>query len=49
MTTVRYQAVWESGYTCRWTTDLAKQIPYHEITLNPDDAIGRNRQPASLI
>ena len=35
---MRYQAIWESGYTYRWTADLAKQIPYHEITLNPDDA-----------
>jgi arsenite oxidase large subunit len=38
VTTVRYQAVWQSGYTYRWTTDLAKQVPYHEITLNPKDA-----------
>lgn len=38
LTTVRYQAVWQSGYTYRWTTDLAKQVPYHEITINPDDA-----------
>src|SRR5918996_1162821 len=38
VTTVRYQAVWQSGYTYRWTTDLAKQVPYHEITLNPEDA-----------
>jgi len=38
VTTVRYQAVWQSGYTYRWTTDLAKQVPYHEITVNPQDA-----------
>jgi anaerobic selenocysteine-containing dehydrogenase len=38
VTTVRYQAIWQSGYTYRWTTDLAKQVPYHEITVNPKDA-----------
>jgi arsenite oxidase large subunit len=38
VTTVRYQAIWQSGYTYRWTTDLAKQVPYHEITINPNDA-----------
>jgi len=38
VTTVRYQAIWQSGYTYRWTTDLAKQVPYHEITINPEDA-----------
>jgi arsenite oxidase large subunit len=38
LTTVRYQAIWQSGYTYRWTTDLAKQVPYHEITVNPKDA-----------
>jgi arsenite oxidase large subunit len=38
VTTVRYQAIWQSGYTYRWTTELAKQIPYHEITINPEDA-----------
>lgn len=38
LTTVRYQAIWQSGYTYRWTTDLAKQVPYQEITVNPKDA-----------
>jgi arsenite oxidase large subunit len=38
VTTVRYQAIWQSGYTYRWTTDLAKQVPFHEITVNPQDA-----------
>lgn len=38
LTTVRYQAIWQSGYTYRWTTDLAKQVPFHEITINPEDA-----------
>jgi arsenite oxidase large subunit len=38
VTTVRYQAIWQSGYTYRWTTDLAKQVPYQEITVNPKDA-----------
>src|ERR671919_2318140 len=38
VTTVRYQAVWQSGYTYRWTTELAKQVPYHEVTINPEDA-----------
>jgi predicted molibdopterin-dependent oxidoreductase YjgC len=35
---VRYQAVWQSGYTYRWTTELAKQVPFNEITINPKDA-----------
>jgi anaerobic selenocysteine-containing dehydrogenase len=38
VTTVRYQAVWQSGYTYRWTTDLAKQVRFQEITVHPDDA-----------
>jgi anaerobic selenocysteine-containing dehydrogenase len=38
VTTVRYQAIWQSGYTYRWTHDLAKQVPYNEITVNPQDA-----------
>src|ERR671910_388176 len=38
VTTIRYQAVWQSGYTYRWTTELAKQVPYHEVTINPQDA-----------
>lgn len=38
VTTVRYQHVWQSGYTYRWTTDLARQLPYPEITINPNDA-----------
>src|ERR687892_116257 len=38
VTTVRYQAVWQSGYTYRWTTELAKQVPFHEVTINPEDA-----------
>ena len=38
LTTVRYQAVWQSGYTYRWTTELAKQVLYNEITVNPEDA-----------
>jgi arsenite oxidase large subunit len=38
VTTVRYQAVWQSGYTYRWTTELAKQVPYNEVTINPQDA-----------
>jgi arsenite oxidase large subunit len=40
VTTVRYQAVWQSGYTYRWTTELAKQVPFNEITINPEDAEG---------
>jgi anaerobic selenocysteine-containing dehydrogenase len=39
VTTVRYQAVWQSGYTYRWTTELAKQVPFNEITINPRDAL----------
>jgi len=38
LTTVRYQAIWQSGYTYRWTHDLASQVPFHEITVNPQDA-----------
>jgi anaerobic selenocysteine-containing dehydrogenase len=38
VTTIRYQAVWQSGYTYRWTTELAKQVPFNEITINPQDA-----------
>jgi arsenite oxidase large subunit len=38
VTTVRYQAVWQSGYTYRWTTELATQVPYNEVTINPQDA-----------
>src|ERR687897_1608891 len=38
VTTVRYQAVWQSGYTYRWTTELAKQVPFNEVTINPEDA-----------
>lgn len=38
VTTVRYQAVWQSGYTYRWTHDLAKQVPFNEVTIHPDDA-----------
>jgi arsenite oxidase large subunit len=38
VTTIRYQAVWQSGYTYRWTTELAKQVPFNEITINPEDA-----------
>src|ERR671911_850384 len=38
VTTIRYQAVWQSGYTYRWTTELAKQVPFNEITINPRDA-----------
>jgi arsenite oxidase large subunit len=38
VTTIRYQAVWQSGYTYRWTTELAKQVPYNEITISPQDA-----------
>jgi arsenite oxidase large subunit len=38
VTTIRYQAVWQSGYTYRWTTELAKQVPFNEVTINPEDA-----------
>jgi arsenite oxidase large subunit len=38
VTTVRYQAVWQSGYTYRWTTDLATRQAYNEVTLSPEDA-----------
>jgi arsenite oxidase large subunit len=38
LTTVRYQAIWQSGYTYRWTKDLAQQVAYNEVTINPKDA-----------
>jgi hypothetical protein len=38
VTTVRYQRAWQSGYTYRWTTDLAKQLLSPEVTVHRDDA-----------
>jgi arsenite oxidase large subunit len=38
-TTVRYQTVWQSGYTYRFTHDLASHsIPFMEFMVNPRDA-----------
>ena len=39
VTTVRYQTVWQSGYTYRYLKDLAEHsIPFMEFIVNPDDA-----------
>ena len=39
LTTVRYQTVWQSGYTYRWLKQLPKSsIPYVEIVVHPKDA-----------
>jgi arsenite oxidase large subunit len=39
VTTVRYQTVWQSGYTFRYLTDLAAHSqPYMEFVLHPQDA-----------
>jgi arsenite oxidase large subunit len=38
-TTIRYQTVWQSGYTYRWTHDLASHsVPFMEFMVNPRDA-----------
>jgi arsenite oxidase large subunit len=39
VTTIRYQTVWQSGYTYRWTHDLANSsVPFMEFLVNPKDA-----------
>jgi len=39
VTTVRYQVIWQSGYTFRYLTDLAAHaLPYMEFVVHPDDA-----------
>jgi arsenite oxidase large subunit len=39
VTTVRYQTIWQSGYTFRWLTDLASHSqPFMEFVVNPGDA-----------
>jgi arsenite oxidase large subunit len=39
VTTIRYQTVWQSGYTYRYLTDLAAHsIPFMEFVVNPADA-----------
>jgi arsenite oxidase large subunit len=39
ITTIRYQTVWQSGYTFRYLTDLAAHSqPYMEFVVHPDDA-----------
>jgi arsenite oxidase large subunit len=39
VTTVRYQTIWQSGYTYRWTHALANaSVPYMEFVVNPVDA-----------
>ncbi|HEX4679014.1 MAG TPA: molybdopterin-dependent oxidoreductase [Gaiellaceae bacterium] len=38
-TTVRYQTVWQSGYTYRWLKQLPQRsVPYMEFMVNPKDA-----------
>ncbi|MFL5842069.1 MAG: molybdopterin oxidoreductase family protein, partial [Thermoleophilaceae bacterium] len=39
LTTIRYQTMWQSGYTYRWTHDLANHsTPFQEFMVNPKDA-----------
>ncbi|MDB5876534.1 MAG: hypothetical protein JWQ07_5976, partial [Ramlibacter sp.] len=39
VTTIRYQTVWQSGYTFRYLHDLsAHSQPYMELVINPKDA-----------
>jgi arsenite oxidase large subunit len=39
VTTVRYQTMWQSGYTTRWLTDLSRHsVPFMEFVVNPADA-----------
>jgi arsenite oxidase large subunit len=39
VTTIRYQTVWQSGYTFRYLKDLAAHSqPYMEFVVHPDDA-----------
>jgi arsenite oxidase large subunit len=39
VTTVRYQHIWQSGYTYRYLTDFARHsVPFMEFVVNPTDA-----------
>ena len=39
VTTIRYQTVWQSGYTYRYLKDLAEHsVPFMELMVNPKDA-----------
>jgi arsenite oxidase large subunit len=39
VTTVRYQIMWQSGYTFRWFKQLpARSVPYMEFVVHPKDA-----------
>ena len=39
VTTIRYQTVWQSGYTYRYLKDLAEHsVPFMEFMVNPKDA-----------
>jgi arsenite oxidase large subunit len=39
VTTIRYQTVWQSGYTYRWQHDLANHsVPFMEFVVHPADA-----------
>jgi arsenite oxidase large subunit len=38
-TTIRYQTMWQSGYTYRWLKQLpARSVPFMEFMVNPKDA-----------
>jgi anaerobic selenocysteine-containing dehydrogenase len=38
-TTIRYQTMWQSGYTYRWLKQLpARSVPYMEFMVHPKDA-----------
>jgi arsenite oxidase large subunit len=39
VTTVRYQTIWQSGYTYRWLKELpARSVPFMEFVVHPRDA-----------
>jgi arsenite oxidase large subunit len=39
VTTIRYQTMWQSGYTYRWLRQLpARSVPYMEFVVHPKDA-----------
>jgi len=39
VTTVRYQTIWQSGYTYRWLKQLpGRSVPYMEFVVHPKDA-----------
>ncbi|WP_017755308.1 molybdopterin oxidoreductase family protein [Calidifontibacillus oryziterrae] len=38
LTTVRYNVIWQCGYTFRWIPHLIEQLPEVELQIHPDDA-----------